>query len=157
MKAILVCKSVSHGNTRKVADVIASALDARVVDPADITAADLSSYDLVGFGSGIFLSKFHAELKDFVQYLPEGQRGKAFVFASRGFKDSGPTAFSGPLVELLQEKGFEVVGNFSSRALDTFWPFKIVGGIKKGHPDAADLASAHEFAIELRARIGAAS
>ncbi|MGW4847426.1 flavodoxin family protein [Nocardia brasiliensis] len=157
MKAVLVCKSKYHGNTKKVADVIAGVLQARVVDPADITAADLSAYDVVGFGSGIHLQKFYPELLEYVAALPTGQRGKAFVFASSGFKDSGPTAFSAPLVKLLQEKGFEVIDTFSSRALDTFAPFKIFGGIRKGRPNAADLDAAREFAAGLLARHGAIS
>jgi flavodoxin len=157
MKAVLVCKSVSHGNTKKVADVIAGVLEGPVVDPAEITAAGLSSYDLVGFGSGIYTRKFHPELCEFVQSLAKEQRGKAFVFATSGFKDAGPTAFSRALVKLAQEKGFDVVDTFSCRAFDTFAPFKIVGGIRKGHPDAADLEAARVFAQRLRSRVDAAS
>ncbi|MER2223181.1 MAG: flavodoxin domain-containing protein, partial [Rhodococcus sp. (in: high G+C Gram-positive bacteria)] len=55
MKAIIVCTSVSHGNTRRIADVIAEVLDARVVEPGEIDSAELAGYDLVGFGSGIYL------------------------------------------------------------------------------------------------------
>ncbi|RMI33418.1 flavodoxin family protein [Nocardia stercoris] len=151
-KAIIVCKSVSHGNTRKVAAVIGEVLGARVVDPADIQASDLTGYDLVGFGSGIFTGHFHQELREFVRSLPSGQAGAAFVFATSGFPDSGLTRFSRPLVKLVEEKGFRVIGTFSCRAFDTFAPFAIAGGIRKGRPDATDLDAARTFATTLRTR-----
>ena len=61
MKTIIVCTSVSHGNTKLIADVIGEVLDARVVEPGDIDAAQLADYDLVGFGSGIYLRSYHAD------------------------------------------------------------------------------------------------
>ncbi|APA96489.1 hypothetical protein [Nocardia seriolae] len=57
----------------------------------------------------------------------------------------------------MERKGFEVVDTFSCLADDTYLPFKIVGGIRKGRPDDADLAAARTFAEGLRTRIGAAS
>lgn len=157
MKAVIVCTSVSHGNTQRVADIMGGVLQARVVEPGQIDAAELAEYDLVGFGSGIFLGSFHAHLRAFVQSLPRQSRGKAFVFATSGFPDAGPQRFSRPMVSLLEEKGFEVVDTFSCRAFDTYLPFKLVGGIRKGRPNAADLEQARVFAQALRARIGAAS
>ena len=152
MSAIIVCTSVSHGNTKKVADVIADVLDARVVTPDRIDAAELASYDLVGFGSGIYTGKFHEQLRDFVASLPGGQRRKAFVFATSGFPDSGLTKFSGAFVAAVEQKNFEVVDTFSCRAFDTFGPFKLVGGLKKGRPDVDDLAAARTFAEGLQLR-----
>ncbi|MET8776322.1 flavodoxin family protein [Nocardia sp. NPDC004654] len=149
MKAVIVCTSVSHGNTKKVADVIGQVLEARVVDPAQVDAAELSTYDLVGFGSGIFLGSFHAELREFIRSLPDAQRRKAFVFATSGFPEARFQRFSRPLVRMLDQKGFEVVDTFSCRAFDTYAPFKLVGGIRKGRPNSTDLAAARTFAEGL--------
>ncbi|QWF84922.1 flavodoxin family protein [Amycolatopsis sp. CA-230715] len=149
MKAVLVCTSVSHGNTRRVADVMAQALEARVVAPGQIDPAELDTCDLVGFGSGIFLGSFHPRLREFVQSLPKGPRRTAFVFATSGFPDAGFQRFSRPLTRLIEQKNFEVVDTFSCRAFDTYLPFKLVGGIRKGRPDAADLAAARAFAERL--------
>ncbi|MEV6669778.1 flavodoxin family protein [Streptomyces sp. NPDC051162] len=153
MKATIVCTSVSHGNTKRVADVMGQALEAPVVGPDQVDKAELSTYDLVGFGSGIFLGSFHPQLREFVQSLPEERRGKAFVFATSGLPEARFQRFSRPLVRLLEQKGFEVVGTFSCRAFDTYLPFKLVGGIKKGRPNATDLESAHMFAEGLRTRV----
>ncbi|MEV6103068.1 flavodoxin family protein [Nocardia sp. NPDC051981] len=153
MKTIIVCASVSHGNTKKVADVMGEVLDARVMSPEKVDAATLSDCDLVGFGSGIFMGAFHSGLREFVGALPKAQRGKAFVFATSGFPEPSLRPFTRPLVRLLEQRGFEVVDTFSCRAWDTFAPFKPVGGIRKGRPNADDLAAARSFAEGLRTRI----
>ncbi|MFB6602839.1 flavodoxin family protein [Streptomyces noursei] len=157
MKAVVVCVSASHGNTRKVADVMGQALRALVVDPEEIEPADLAGYDLVGFGSGIFSMRFHPRLRRFVASLPRTERRAAFVFATSGLPELRFRPFTRPLVRLLGQKGFEVRDTFSCRALDTWLPFKPVGGINKGRPDATDLAAARTFAEGLRARTRAAS
>ncbi|MFI6048244.1 flavodoxin family protein [Nocardia sp. NPDC051321] len=155
MKAILVCTSVSHGNTKRIADIMGHVLSARVVSPDQLDPAELAGYDLVGFGSGIFLGSFHAQLREFVESLPQEPRRKAFVFATSGLPEARFQRFSRPLVKLLQQKGFEVTGTFSCRAFDTYAPFKLVGGIRKDRPNGADLAAARMFAERLRTHIAA--
>lgn len=146
-KSIIVCASVAHGNTRKIADAIAPVLGATVVSP---TAADLGDAELVGFGSGIYRGKFHESLLAFVDSLPQQNGRRAFVFATSGLAESRFLRFSESLVNKLEDKAFDVVAGFSARGFDTYGPFKLVGGIRKGRPDADDLASARAFAEHLR-------
>ncbi|WP_441248606.1 flavodoxin family protein [Kitasatospora sp. McL0602] len=153
MKTVIVCASVSHGNTKRVADVMGLALGARVVDPEEVDMAELAACDLVGFGAGIFSRTFNPRLRQFVRSLPPGERRKAFVFATSGL----PKPPFRPLVRALERKGFEVHGTFSCRGFDTWPPFRLIGGINKGRPNAADLEAARLFAEGLRARIGATS
>lgn len=40
---------------------------------------------------------------------------------------------------------YEKIGKFSCKGYDTFGPFKLVGGIAKGRPNAKDLAAAVDF------------
>ncbi|WP_156727521.1 flavodoxin family protein [Streptomyces apocyni] len=156
MKTIIVCASVSHGNTRRVADSMAQVLGAKVVSPEQADLAELADADLVGFGSGVFYSRLHSHLTDFVKALPAG-RGRAFVFATSGLPDIPFAPFTRPLVQLLESKGFEVDGSFSCRAFDTWTPFKLVGGINKQRPNDGDLAAARAFAERLRDGRGPAS
>ncbi|MEB8338559.1 flavodoxin family protein [Streptomyces endophyticus] len=149
MKAVIVCHSVSHGNTRRVADTMAEALDAKVVSPEEADPAELADADLVGFGSGVFNTKLHPRLTDFARALPAG-RGRAFVFATSGLPETPLTRFARPLVRLLEGKGFAVEETFSCRAFDTWAPFKLVGGINKQRPSEGDLTAAREFATRLR-------
>ncbi|MEU5792083.1 flavodoxin family protein [Streptomyces sp. NPDC047813] len=148
MKTVIVCASVSHGNTRRVADSMAETLDAKVVSPEQADPAELAAADLVGFGSGVFYSRLHPRLTDFAKALPAG-RGRAFVFATSGLPEIPLMPFARPLVRLLEAKGFEVEGRFSCRAFDTWAPFKPLGGINKQRPNAGDLAAARAFAGRL--------
>ncbi|MFF2045553.1 flavodoxin family protein [Kitasatospora sp. NPDC058170] len=151
MKTVIVCASVSHGNTRRVADSMAQVLDANVVSPEQADLTKLADADLVGFGSGVFYGRLHPHLTDFVRALPAG-RGRAFVFATCGLPEIPLMPFARPLVQLLEGKGFQVDESFSCRAFDTWTPFKLIGGINKQRPNAEDLAAARAFAGRLRDR-----
>lgn len=152
-RTIIVCKSVSHGNTKQIADIIGGVLGARVVDPAEIDAAELSSYDFVGFGSGVRNMDFYRELRDFVGSLPEDRRGKAFVFYTSGFSEPPFRRYERNFTRLLEQSGFEVVDTSSCYGYDTFLPLRIVGGLRKGRPSTTDFDAARTFAEGLRARI----
>lgn len=60
-----------HGNTRRIADVLASELEADVVEPGPADRDAVRGADLVGFGSGMYLMNFADALRDFVDELPE--------------------------------------------------------------------------------------
>ncbi|MDN5727327.1 MAG: flavodoxin family protein [Propionibacteriales bacterium] len=149
MTSLLVCVSVSHGNTRRIAEAMGAELSARIVEPEEVDAAEVARHDLVGFGSGIFTRSFHPRLRRFVAALPEGQQGRAFVIATSGF--APPVA---PLERLLASKGFSVIDGFATRAWDTWFPFKPFGGLHKGRPDDDDLNAARTFARGLISRAG---
>nr|WP_296763718.1 flavodoxin family protein [Rhodococcus sp. (in: high G+C Gram-positive bacteria)] len=145
--SLIVCNSVAHGNTQKIADAIGEVLSATVVSTS---SAKVSDEALVGFGSGIYRGKFDADLRAFVDSLPPQNGRKAFVFATSGLAESRFMRFSRSFVDAVEDKGFEVVGGFSCRGFDTYGPFRLVGGIRRGKPDAADLASARAFAEHLK-------
>ena len=152
MKTMIVCVSVSHGNTRKVAGVMGEVLHATVVEPEEVTAAEVAGCDLVGFGSGIYGMAFHPRLYRFVRSLPRVEGKKAFVFATSGGPPLPFWPLTRVLIQLLRSKGFEVVGTFSCRGFDTWLPLRLVGGINKGRPDTADLDAARAFAATLKPR-----
>ncbi|PWI45960.1 flavodoxin family protein [Streptomyces sp. ICBB 8177] len=152
MKTLIVCTSVSHGNTRRIADAMGQVLDARVLDPDQVDVGGLFTYDLVGFGSGIFSMNFHPRLRQFVRSLPRGERRGAFVFSSSGLPEPGFRPYTRGLVRLLEDKGFQVADTFACRGYDTWPPFKLVGGINKTRPDADDLHAARAFAEGLLTR-----
>jgi flavodoxin len=143
MKSLVICKSVHQGNTRKVAEVIANVLKAEIKEPEDVN--DISSYDLVGFGSGIYMWKHHESLFKLLDRL-DGKGKKAFMFSTSG---GGRKDYNKALKERLAEKGFNVVGDFACKGLDKFGPLAIIGGLNKGHPDKDDLKKAEDFAKSL--------
>ncbi|UGT58351.1 flavodoxin family protein [Nocardia asteroides] len=152
MKAIIVCTSSSHGNTRKVADAIGDVLGAKVVDPGEISPVELAEYDLVGFGSGVYFMALDKRLRAFVDAVPEGQGREAFVFATSGMAEPSFRPYLRNLGDQLTGKGYELVGGFACRGLDTMGPLALIGGLNKGRPSAEDLTSARGFAEQLRAR-----
>lgn len=156
MKTLIVCVSVSHGNTRRIAEAMGEVLDARVVDPGEIGAAELATYDLVGFGSGIFNMNFHPGLRNLIRDLPQQNRTPAFVFATSGFPEPPFRRYIRSLTTLLDQCGFDTIDTFHCRGFDTWLPLKLVGGIQKGHPDERDVQAARTFAEGLRSRVNSA-
>ncbi|MGV8176957.1 MAG: flavodoxin domain-containing protein [Candidatus Bilamarchaeaceae archaeon] len=89
MKTLIICVSTHHGNTEKVAGAMADVLNAKVVKPEDVGPKDLEQYDLVDFGSGIYMDKPHRTLLEFVEKLPDQNCRKAFIFSTSGL-GNGP-------------------------------------------------------------------
>lgn len=146
MRAVLVYASTHHGNTRKVVEAISKAYQVEMVDATAIQEKDLSDYDLIGFASGIYATKFHNSVINFAKKnlpeLNETQPKKKifYVMTSAMNKD-----FSNGVTRELAGKNIEVLGAFSCVGYNTFGPFKLVGGTGKGHPDEKDLEDAVAF------------
>lgn len=151
MKALIIYISVHHGNTERVAKVMANILDADLLQMKQVDASMLEQYDLIGFGSGIYFGKHHKSLLDFVDMLPMLRNKKAFIFSTSGLrKIQFIHNFDKPLKEKLQRKDFDIIGEFSCRGLDTYRATKLVGGVNKGRPNAEDLKQAEDFASGLK-------
>ncbi len=150
LKTLIICKSIHHENTLRVAEVMASELDANIVSPEEADTSMFTHYDLIGFGSGIYMGKHHRSLLNLVSKL-DGISGKdVFVFYTSGFTGF-PTrpSFETALVEKLTKSGAKILDTFSCRGLETYGPFRIGGGKNKGHPDENDLNQARLFARSL--------
>ena len=152
MSRIVVCASRSHGNTRKVADVMAKVLDAQVVSPADVDASELASCDLVGFGSGVYAMRLDAELRELVDSLPPGEGRHVFLFATSGAPELPWLGFTREVRNALESRGYRLDGTFTCRGWDTWGPLGCFGGLNRGRPNAPDLRNAERFAAELRDR-----
>lgn len=151
MKALIIYISVHHGNTERVAKVMANILDADLLEMKQVDASMLEQYDLIGFGSGIYFGKHHKSLLDFVDMLPMLRNKKAFIFSTSGLrKIQFIHNFDKPLKEKLQRKDFDIIGEFSCRGLDTYRATKLVGGVNRGRPNAEDLKQAEDFASGLK-------
>lgn len=157
MTALVVCVSISEGNTKQVAEAIGEILGAGVLEPEDVAPNDVGDYDLVGLGSGIYGMMFHARLWRFARSLPKVQGLPVFLFATSGGPDLLWRPGATVLRRLLRSKGYHVVGTFSCPGFDNLGPFQLVGGLNKGRPNGADLAAAREFASQLQGDKGRAA
>lgn len=151
MRTLIIYTSVHHGNTGKVAQAMAGALGADMADAAGAEPGLIDRYDLIGFGSGIYHGRHHQTLFRFVEMLPEVDGSLAFVFSTSG---RGVAQDHTALKQVLEAKGFRIVGDFVCKGWDTYTVLGLVGGINKGRPDARDLAHAAEFADDLARQWG---
>jgi len=153
VKSLIVCVSISNGNTRRVADRMAEVLNAEVVEPEAVDLAALHEYDIVGFGSGIYFNAVHSRLRRLVHSLPHVDGGRAFTFFTSGGPDLPLAGYSRPIRHQLASTGFDVLDSFSCRGLDTVGPLRFIGGVNKGRPNERDLDRAAAFALRLRERV----
>jgi flavodoxin len=129
-----------------VAKKIAEVLGADLKKPNEVTVADLAKYDLIGFGSGIYSSKFHASVLNFINELPDMAGKKAFVFFTCSLVVK---PFSENIINELKKKNFNIIGDFGCQGGSTWHPFGFTLNVFKGHPNEKDLLAAEKFAKKL--------
>ena len=139
MRKAIVYTSVHHGNTEKLVKSIAEECQVDLIDAIKQMNADLDDYDMIGFASGIYYSKFHQSILKFSEENLSADK-KVFLICTYG----GSANFKS-IEQILNKKHASVVGKFGCKGYDTFGPFKLVGGIAKGHPDEEDMKNAVDF------------
>lgn len=147
MKILAVVESKHLGNTLKVAKAMSEAVPMTITDAEGAAELDLDGYDIVGFGSGLYYGRYDKRLMSFVRSISD-KPGSAFVFFT-----SGVNAYSektDPVINVLKKKNKTILGFFGCRGHDRFLPFRVVGGLNKGHPDENDLKNAREFILGVK-------
>lgn len=141
MKTVLIYASTHHGNTKKVVDAISNECEIEVVDATKVHEKDLKDYDLIGFASGIFFTKFSEQVLNFARVnLPANK--DVFFIATAGNPMNGNF---NSIADIAKDKKCNERGRFQCKGFDTYGPFKLVGGIQKGHPNESELKAAVEF------------
>ncbi|WP_454971764.1 flavodoxin family protein [Dorea sp.] len=143
MRKAIVYTSVHHGNTEKLVKRIAEECRVDLIDAIKQMNVDLNDYDIIGFASGIYYSKFHKSILKFIEKNLADDK-KVFLICTYG----GSANFKS-IEQILNKKHASVVGKFGCKGYDTFGPFKLVGGIAKGHPDEEDMKNAVDFVKRL--------
>lgn len=87
MNTIIIHSSKHHGNTKKIAQAMATVPDAKVVNLNENDRLSLADYKLVGFSSGIYVGKHDKKLLALVAMLPPVTEKKAFVFSKSGLRE----------------------------------------------------------------------
>lgn len=152
MKSLVVYDTMT-GNTTPIAKAIAKVLGAKLVRCNKCKIKELGKCDLIGFGSGIYAMHLHKSLLNLVDKL-ECTNKKAFIFSTAG-APSLKFIWHSSLRKKLLDKCFEILGDFSCKGYDNFGPFKLVGGLNKGHPNQEDIKKAKEFARKIKQRVKA--
>lgn len=141
MKTAIVYYSRHHENTKKVLDAIAEKNEVTLIDVTKNPVTDLSSYDRIGFASGIYYSKFHKMLLEYAENnTPEGK--PVFFLYTYGAEKKG---YTNAITAAVEKHHAKILGEFGCFGFNTFGPFRLIGGIAKGHPDQDDLSNALAF------------
>lgn len=146
MKILLIIKSSHQQNTLKIAEAMSEVAPLTVAELENVNSYNLSDYDIIGFGSGIYFGKHNKELLKFAESL------KICNFYSFVISTSGTNnylKYSKSLTNVLESKNSTVLGTFGCKGLDKFFVFKLCGGINKGRPNESDFDSAQQFIIEI--------
>ena len=138
---LIVYFSYHHGNTEKIANSMAEVSNAEVCTIDKVKTVNVEEYEIIGFGAGIAYGKHYDKLLKTVGQL--NLQGKnVFVFSTSGMNK---VKFNSALIKLLKNAGACVIGNFTCKGYHTYGPFKLIGGIAKGHPDNDDITAAKQF------------
>lgn len=142
MSTCIIYYSKHHGNTKKLLDAIKAA-DPKVelIDVTEKREANLNGYDRIGFASGIYYTKFAEQVLTFAKVNLPPQKD-VFYLATAG----NPIKVNfNSIAEVAESKQCNELGRFQCKGFDTFGPFKLVGGIQKGHPTDDEIVEAVEF------------
>ena len=143
-KAIVICETTYHGNTMKLAKVMAKRLQTKVVGFDQALSMDLSSYQIIGLGSGIYFQMHHPKL---IQIVNQLSNQEVFIFSTHGSPFRGKYHFK--LKEALRQNNVTLVGEFDTKGYDNTGPFVIFNGGNKGRPHEGDLLKAKRFVMKL--------
>ena len=145
-KAVIIYASTHHGSTKKLAEAIARQCCLDLIDATKQQTADLSAYDLIGFASGIDFGKFYEPVEVFLEKnLPEHKR---VFFLYTCAKVSG--RFTETVKAAARKKGAIILGEYGCRGFNTYGPWKLIGGMNKGHPSEEEIQGAVQFFESLR-------
>ena len=141
MNTAITYYSKHHGNTKKLLDAIALENEVTLIDVTDTSITDLSAFDRIGIASGIYYASFSKQLLEFVSnHLPEGKE-VFFIYTYGAPKGE----FLKGVRAITNQKNCKEIGSYGCRGYDTFGPFKLLGGIAKGHPTDEEIRGAVSF------------
>ena len=141
MKTAIIYYSKHHENTKKLLDAIHDNYDVTLIDALNPSTTDLAEFDLIGFASGIYFSKFHESVCEYAKkYLPKGKK-VFFIYTCGSLKKT----YTDDIKDAIKDKNATIVGTYHSFGYDTYGPFKLIGGLKRKHPNQKEIDGAVQF------------
>lgn len=143
MKTAIIYYSKHHENTKQLLDAIkkASSDEITLLDVTKISSANLEEYDLIGFASGIYYSKFEKRVLAFAKNNTPSGKDVFFIYTYGAAKNGYTTAIR----EALAGTNANIIGEYGCFGFNTFGPFKLIGGIAKNHPNDTEIKNAISF------------
>lgn len=145
MRTIILYASKHHGNTKKLVDAIVDAypevdtLDVHRLDKNEYP--DLSEYHLIGVATGIYYSEIDKDLARVLSNVLQPQ-DKVFGLMTYGGKNKW---YGKDIDGICRMRQAIFMGVYGCAGFDSWGPFKLVGGVQKGHPTAEEIRGAVDF------------
>ncbi|ERK31471.1 flavodoxin domain-containing protein [Clostridium intestinale] len=147
MKSLIIYCSDYKNNTERLAQVFAEKINSDLINVRNFRDVDLEKYNLIGFGSGVYIEKLSPKLYKLVDKMD--LKGKnVFVFSTSGV---GMKFYNNSLIKLLRSKGainkgsFACKGSFNAKEFSKNKIFDIMGRLSQGHPNVKDFKKAERF------------
>lgn len=141
----IIYASIHHGNTKKLLESIGKEVEVELLNVNEAKGKDFSSYQMIGFASGIYAGNLHKTLFSFLASADSLPLKSFIIYTSGSGGANSARRFSAALLK----KDIQICGIFQCLGFDTFGPFKLMGGIGKGHPNAEDLSNATTFVKQV--------
>ncbi len=151
MKSLIIYCSDYKKNTEVIARILADKMDSELINIRNVSDLDIESYDLIGFGSGVYKESFSPKLFKLVDKLNLAGKN-VFVFSTSGV---GMKLYNNRLIKLLESKGainkgsFACKGSFIAKDFTNKKLFNIMGRLSQGHPNQRDFKEAEGFIIRV--------
>lgn len=148
-KIIVLYDSWHHHNTEKLLQGCGEKCQGKVTVDLyplhdDNAVPDLSSYDAIGFASGVYAGRMSEKI---LAYIKENQTAltdrSILFFSTSGFANTKAMKNAARMIPDSTVKGM-----FACPGWNTFGPFKLIGGTSKNHPNETDMQKAADFVIE---------
>ncbi len=75
-------KPINHGNTKKIAEVVANSLEAELINLKDFNPYIMKEYDIIGFDTDLYWFKPHKKLSKFIEDYDIINNKKVFIIST---------------------------------------------------------------------------
>ena len=150
MKSLIIYYSKHNNNTEKIARTMAEELDAELLKVEDCTGINLLNYDIIGFGSGIYMSNFHKSIIELIDNIKGLENKKVFIFSTSGSSIKKGNEFEEKIKQSLIKRKTQFLGSFNCRGFSNYFILKLFGGMNKGKLYQVDLNNAKDFIKKIK-------
>jgi flavodoxin len=103
------------GNTKRVAEALASATNAKLLDITQTQPSELANYDPIIFGFPVEGASPPKEAAAFIATMPQVENKKLILFAT--YRIFGNERAMKAIEKALKDKGYQTVGKFSKKGM----------------------------------------
>ncbi|MCF0147570.1 MAG: flavodoxin [Clostridium sp.] len=151
MKILIIYCSEYRKNTEKIAHIFKEKADCDLINVKDVKNINLESYNLIGFGSGVYKESLSPKMFKIIDNLNLKNKN-TFVFSTSGV---GMKYYNNKLIKELSLKGainkgsFACKGSFDAKEFSDNKVFDIISKLTKGHPNNKDFEKAEKFFVKM--------